>query len=408
MTPSRRAGLCVLLSLARSSGDIVELADAPVTVTPGTYYKYTEKFSVITKDDCHIAAHDTYTSVAVGGNLYDAACGQSKKIDSKESKQTAFVAGTIGVYDKSCYNDRWDSPYLQDCQNCGSLPDLDGERQRKSNLGLKVHDQNGQGKEIEKDQNGNAASLPFDWESFEDMVCAMPTRTYTDGQFRVHVVDQGSNFGYDRTGTEYKGEEVDDGMSKNEAQYNTDSKGCIVVYKGSNSVILGNGGDQNNKWVCSVLAPFATVIYKGKEQNQGGPGYIDGNIVARTFTVRDDKGSQGQLHGHPYQGPFPALEEGVSCSGKPDYGFLDISPPPPSPPPSVPPPSFPDPPMAPPPPRWGAQHCITNADTGKHACVVLPLGHDINSDTDPQVKRAKDLAFRLEPMGNTVYTPPSD
>ena len=79
MTPSRRAGLCVLLSLARSSGDIVEPADAPVTVTPGTYYKYTEKFSVITKDDCHIAAHDTYTSVAVGGNLYDAACGQVRR-----------------------------------------------------------------------------------------------------------------------------------------------------------------------------------------------------------------------------------------------------------------------------------------------------------------------------------------
>lgn len=79
MTPNRLASLCVLLSLARSSGDFVYPEYAPVTVTPGTYYKHTEKFSVITKDDCHIAAHDTYSSVAVGGSLYDASCGQVRR-----------------------------------------------------------------------------------------------------------------------------------------------------------------------------------------------------------------------------------------------------------------------------------------------------------------------------------------
>ena len=97
MTPSRRAGLCVLLSLARSSGDIVELADAPVTVTPGTYYKYTEKFSVITKDDCHIAPHDTYTSVAVGGNLYDAACEKVRRTraQSCEDAESAWRSASL-------------------------------------------------------------------------------------------------------------------------------------------------------------------------------------------------------------------------------------------------------------------------------------------------------------------------
>ena len=64
------------------------------------------------------------------------------------------------------------------------------------------------------------------------------------------------------------------------------------------------------------------------------------------------------------------------------------------------------PPVAPPsPPRWGAQHCLTDPLTGKHACVVLPFGYDINSN-DPTVKRAITLAFRLEPMGNTQYIPP--
>ena len=94
--------------------------------------------------------------------------------------------------------------------------------------------------------------------------------------------------------------------------------------------------------------------------------------------MNGDKGSQGQLHGHPYQGPFPALLDGMSCSGKPDYGFLNISPPPPSPPPSVPPPISPDPPMAPPPPRWGAEHCITNADTGEFETLTLTLTPNSN------------------------------
>jgi len=194
MTPSRRAGLCVLLSLARSSGDIVEPADAPVTVTPGTYYKYTEKFSVITKDDCHIAAHDTYTSVAVGGNLYDAACGQSKRIDSKNSGQTAFVAGTIGVHEDSC-DGRTGVAYTQDCQNCGSQPQTN-PRTMVSKLGFAEQDQNGQG--IAR----HTTSLPFDWESIEDMVCAMPEGEYTDGRFSVSVVDQDS-LPYDPTGAGY-------------------------------------------------------------------------------------------------------------------------------------------------------------------------------------------------------------
>ena len=97
MTPSRRAGLCVLLSLAHSSGDIVEPADAPVTVTPGTYYKYTEKFSVITKDDCHIAAHDTYTSVAVGGNDENADAEPSSRSGSRRSyiRRRCSLAGLV-------------------------------------------------------------------------------------------------------------------------------------------------------------------------------------------------------------------------------------------------------------------------------------------------------------------------
>jgi len=393
MTPNRLASLCVLLSLARSSGDFVYPEYAPVTVTPGTYYKHTEKFSVITKDDCHIAAHDTYSSVAVGGSLYDASCGQDSPIDTKNSGQLPYVTGNIGVDEGSCCSGSFcfgslETPYSQDCQNCGGFV---GNRAAKFRI-----------------QGYYATSLPFDWESFEDMVCAMPEGSYSDGSFRVYVIDQGSDQGYDPSGTVYGGTQVGDGMNSNAAQYNTDTRGCIVVYKGSNSVVLSNGGNQNNKWVCSVLAPFATILYNGRSQQSGGPGYIDGNIVARTFTATDRDSSTGQLHGYPYQGSFPTLLDGLSCSGKPGYGLLNVSPPPPSLPPSVPPPIAPEPPLAPPPPRWGAQHCITNADTGKHACVVLPLGHDINSDTDPTVKRAKDLAFRLEPMGNTQYTPPSD
>ena len=91
-------------------------------------------------------------------------------------------------------------------------------------------------------------------------------------------------------------------------------------------------------------------------------------------------------------------------------------PPPPSPspppPPSLPPPPSPSPPPSPlpspppSPPPWGAQHCLTEPLTGKHACVVLPTGYDINSN-HPTVKRAITLAFRLEPMGNTVYSSPT-
>ena len=92
-----------------------------------------------------------------------------------------------------------------------------------------------------------ATSLPFDWESFEDMgapplpkqllsanrfvpiphpcrrraptrpvarplpyapcgaVCAMPEGCYSDGSFRVYVIDQGSDQGYDPSGTVYGG-----------------------------------------------------------------------------------------------------------------------------------------------------------------------------------------------------------
>ena len=40
----------------------------------------------------------------------------------------------------------------------------------------------------------------------------------------------------------------------------------------------------SRRWECSVLAPFATVIYNGGSSQYGNPGHIDGSIVARAPT----------------------------------------------------------------------------------------------------------------------------
>lgn len=132
--------------------------------------------------------------------------------------------------EKSCCSGQFcfggDSPYTQDCQNCGGIP-------RRGKFGIQQYFDTG---------------LPFDWESFEDMgapplpkqtlaqidlspiphpcrhraptrpvarplpyapcggaVCAMPEGNYKDGSFDVYVVDQGSDKGYDPTGNEYEG-----------------------------------------------------------------------------------------------------------------------------------------------------------------------------------------------------------
>ena len=49
----------------------------------------------------------------------------------------------------------------------------------------------------------------------------MPEGEYTDGRFRVSVIDQGA------LDPSFK-IEVNDGMKLNEAQYNTDTKGCAL------------------------------------------------------------------------------------------------------------------------------------------------------------------------------------
>ena len=79
MTPRWPAMLCFLLSLACSSAKIVWPGMAPVTVTAENYNAVTERFTIITKDDCHIAPKNTYTSIAVGGDLYDASCGTVRR-----------------------------------------------------------------------------------------------------------------------------------------------------------------------------------------------------------------------------------------------------------------------------------------------------------------------------------------
>jgi len=391
--------LCFLLSLACSSAKIVWPGMAPVTVTAENYNAVTERFTIITKDDCHIAPKNTYTSIAVGGDLYDASCGTNTAIGTKNSwtggMQPHYVAslksqveGCVGVQAaQNCPSGGGNVPYCNACQNC--------QNGGRSNINL-------QGARELREQ-------PFDWESIEDMVCAMPEGTHYDGGFKVLVVDQGSNPAYDAWGKGGK-IRVDDSMRKTNSQYNTATRGCIVVYKGASTLLLSAA--QNSKWVCSVLAPFATAVYNGDTSQYGGPGYIDGNIVARSFTASNNRqGSSGQLHGYPYQGTFPGPAPGrLSCSGKPNYGLSVSSPPPSPPPPSPPPPSPPLTPSSPPssPPfEWGAQHCITEPITGKKACVVMPYGHDINSN-DPTVKRAMTLAFRTEPLGNTVYVPPPD
>ena len=48
----------------------------------------------------------------------------------------------------------------------------------------------------------------------------MPEGEYTDGRFRVSVVDQGASASFEIN--------AHDGMQLNEAQYNTDTKGCAL------------------------------------------------------------------------------------------------------------------------------------------------------------------------------------
>ena len=50
----------------------------------------------------------------------------------------------------------------------------------------------------------------------------MPEGEYTDGRFRVSVVDQGASASFEIT--------AHDGMQLNEAQYNTDTKGCALPW----------------------------------------------------------------------------------------------------------------------------------------------------------------------------------
>jgi len=216
-----------------------------------------ERFSLITKGNATVHAHDVYSGIAIGGSLFDGSPNEHGGISRYCPDCQALIAG--------------------DCATaaCGDAPTFTGGT-------FKFH---GQAPVVGSLSQVNVSDK---FREFEDLARTVRTGIYPGAEgcdkFRVHVSNVGGQFSMNDFCTKKHG-------------CNPEDNGCtLVVFNTSDRIVL-NKDVFGRQFGPSVLAPFSEVTLLETA------GYIDGFLVAESFG--GDAGPRAgslQMHGNIYKG----------------------------------------------------------------------------------------------------------
>lgn len=202
------------------------------------------KWAVITKDDSTIYSHDTYSNVAVGGDLVDGTPDDSGNIHGM-----AYVEGDVK-------GSRWSF--------CTKGAEFGCSSSSQATI---------------RPLSETVEFAHFEW-------LAEHLESSAVGGYTVVVKTAGGSFSTEdfRVDGSGMGVEEDDGHTL--AVFNTDED--VEIFKKTNG----------RKFGPSILAPFSKVTV------DGDVGFIDGSVVAKSFVGTGSNLGQLQLHSDGYTGPL--------------------------------------------------------------------------------------------------------
>ena len=229
-------------------------------------------FTLIVRDAAAIAAKNVYTAIAIGGDLSDATPADTNTIPSETS--TTTTTSWIGSW-TTCFQRT--SGKIPDCRKVRATPMFQPEQVWSINMA---------GPYV---VGADPSTFPLPWDDFEQL--ALTAQPQSDGPYTVIVHDQGGEYSTDdachTTITSA------DGGNFGASDYGR----TLHVFRGAGTVCLASR--QGTQFGPSVVAPFARVVV------DGGVGYVDGSIVARSLGAGGGAdGRDVQLHGRAYHGPL--------------------------------------------------------------------------------------------------------
>jgi len=139
--------------------------------------------------------------------------------------------------------------------------------------------------------------MPFDWELFERLAATLEASGTPLGRERIHVVCSGGVYDFSQFCADCPGSDHDSPSGAN----------ILVVFNTHEEVTLRSTVD-GRQWYGSVLAPFSRVVV------DGGIGFVDGIIIARSYASWD---GSGQLHARCFHG-FAECNHGHCTSARTD------------------------------------------------------------------------------------------
>ena len=147
------------------------------------------------------------------------------------------------------------------------------------------------------------AGIPFDWSQFEELA-ASATNSEAGG-FKVVVVDDAGVYDPNGgTGTAYTTYDFRSGGQ------GEDNGKTIVVFSGAGTIVLTKTSD-GRQFGPSVLAPFAHVVVDGEV------GFVDGTIIAKSYSTTGQNSGSVQLHADGYDGTFECEEPAAPTTAAP-------------------------------------------------------------------------------------------
>jgi len=132
--------------------------------------------------------------------------------------------------------------------------------------------------------------IPFVWNEFE--VLASSAVASSGGGFTVIKVDQGGV--YSAAGAGYRSYSQNDFIPSGQGVI---QGAACVVFSGAGTIRLTKAPD-GSQFGPSILAPYAHVIV------DGDVGFVDGFIIAKSYSSSGGNAGSVELHGNGYRGPF--------------------------------------------------------------------------------------------------------